>query len=160
MSTNESETQLSAPTSPFKQFPKRLAQKDKESRESAPLQNKHSTLRKSLQISGHYTTHPMSTEWAISRWLLLHSVSECLIRLDEPLGSSKVESPSPICQSQSRDWLGESVLVLLNGQKHKPVSQWARQSRAIPNIHHTLPRQRSCVGTPYRRGNGNHKFKN
>lgn len=95
-----------------------------ESRESAPLQNKHSTLRKSLQISGHYTTHPMSTEWATSRWLLLHSVSECLIRLDEPLGSSKVESPSPICHLQSRKWLGESVLVLLNGQKHKPVSQY------------------------------------
>ena len=48
-------------------------------------------------------------------------MSECLIRLDEPLGSSKVESPSPICHLQSRKWLGESVLVLPNVQKHKPV---------------------------------------
>lgn len=154
MSQIESETQLSAPTSPFEPISEEISPNGTRKAENLP--HYKTSIPHSSRISGHYTTHSMSTDRVIADDCYCNRCQNALSDSD----SSKVESPSPICQSQSRDWLGESVLVLPNGQKHKPVSLWARQSRAIPNIHHTLPRQRSYVGTPYKQGRYNHKFKN
>ena len=155
MSRKESETQLSAPTSPIEPISEENSPNGQGKQRICPITEQAFHIRVGLMdITPSIRCPPVEPQQM--------TATATGVRMPYlTRNRAKVESPSPNTNHRVGDWLDESVLVLpmdKSTSQLKPMTRHeAEQCRTSTT---SAEAEEPMPSTPFRQGNCSHKFKN